>query len=173
MDVGQIDGRVTKDGLLKFVGVLEQLCAKLAAAHNFYASIKPVESEKELERGIAACKEHVRYCRSTMWKKGCTLTATGTARHIKPKHHCLETHMPIFARHWGCVGRFSEDIVESIHHVVNLNNADVTNLSNQPLMQFQCNDDIQNLKFELTTKEQYKRPKKRNFSKTIEENDPA
>ena len=125
MDVGDIDGRVTKDGLLEFVGVLEQLCAKLAAAHNFYASTKPAESKDELERGIAACKEYMRYYRSTMWKTGCTLkvlTATGTARHVKPKHHCLETHIPIFARHWGGVGRFAEDVVESIHHVVNLNN---------------------------------------------------
>ena len=125
MDVGDIDGRVTKDGLLEFVCVLEQLCAKLAAAHNFYASTKPAESKDELECGIAACKEYMRYYRSTMWKTGCTLkvlTATGTARHIKPKHHCLETHIPIFARHWGCVGRFAENVVESIHHVVNLIN---------------------------------------------------
>lgn len=61
--------------------------------------------------------------------------------------------------------------MESTHHVVNLNNSDVTTLSNQPLMQFQLNDDRQNLQFELAAKEQYKLPKKRNFSKAMEEND--
>ena len=153
--------------------MLEQLCVKLAAAHNFYASIKPAESKADLDSGIAACKEYVRYFRSTMCKTGCTLTvltATASARNVKPKHHVLGTHIPIFARHWGCVGRFAEDVVESVHHVVNLVNAEVTNLANQPLMQFQINDDKQNLVFELAAKKPFHRPKKRAFKKNVSTN---
>jgi hypothetical protein len=81
-------GRELQKLLLEFVGVLEQLCAKLAADHKLYASIKPAESQTGLESGVATSKEYVRYFRSTMCETGCTLkvlTATGSARNVKPK----------------------------------------------------------------------------------------
>ena len=158
-----IDNRVKKADLRNFVSVLALLCPKLATAHKFYASIQPVKDTDELARGIAACKDYVQFYRENLCGEGCqlkVLVATGKAKQIKPKHHVLETHVPIFALEWRCVGRFAEDVVESVHRVVNKLTDGMTNLSNMPLRLMQAVDDKFNLLFEQAAKKSKPKPKK-------------
>ena len=146
----EIDSRVSKQDLLEFVDKIEQLCSKLAAAHRFYSQIVPFAPD-ELERGIAACKDYVAFYRTHFVGLSCTvqvLLKTETKRHVRPKHHNLETHIPIFARHWNVVGLFSEDIVETVHRQVNVLESTVTNLKNQKLTLLRLIDDRFNLYFE-------------------------
>ena len=151
LDDTLIDERVNKSDLLEMVGVLETLSLKLAAAHKFYASIRPFESDDELEAGIRACKDHVSYYRNTICKNcklNCmTKTGSNRVKACKPKHHLLETHVPISARVWRCVLRFAEDVVESMHREVNKIMDGMTNLSNQHLKMMQAVDDRINLLF--------------------------
>lgn len=128
------------------VEVLEIMSKKLAAAHRFYASIQTVESDDELEAGIRA------------------KTGSGRAKTCKPKHHILETHVPIFARVWRCVSRFAEDVVESMHREVNKIMDTLTNLSNQHLKMMQLVDDRLNLLFEQEARKEVRtKPKRRNL----------
>ena len=166
LDESKIDERVNKQDLLAMVEVLEIMSKKLAAAHRFYASIQTVESDDELEAGIRACKDYVSYYRSTLCKDcklNCmTKTGSGRAKTCKPKHHILETHVPIFARVWRCVSRFAEDVVESMHREVNKIMDTLTNLSNQHLKMMQLVDDRLNLLFEQEARKEVRtKPKRR------------
>jgi len=60
-------------------------------------------------------------------------------------HNFYTSIKPIFAREWGCVGRFAEDVVESMHRQINQIVGSLTNLSNQPLELMQAVDDRLNL----------------------------
>ena len=67
---------------------------------------------------------------------------------VRTKHHNMETHIPIFARKWNNVGRFGEDIVETVHREVNVVESSITNLKNQYLRKMKYIDDRFNLYFE-------------------------
>ena len=67
---------------------------------------------------------------------------------MRPKHHVLETHIPIFAKKWRVVGLFGEDIVEAVHREVNVLESTITNLKNQHIAKMKYIDDRFNLYFE-------------------------
>ena len=152
---GELDANVKQD-LIDFVQLLIRIMRRLAAAVKFYSKIVPCQTKHELEAGIDACKEYCSYYRAHLVDKNCpsyVKAVLGKLRRMKPKHHVVETEIPIFARQCNVVGLFSEDIVETVHREVNVIVSSVTNLKNQPLALMQYTDDMFNLYFEVACRE--------------------
>ena len=152
MSADVVDG-VGKLPLLQYVDVLHGCSQRLATAHSFYSKIVPFKDNQELVAGIWACKQYCSYYRQNFVLDTTPIaTAIGKLRSMTPKHHILETEIPIFARKWNTVGLFGEDIAETVHREVNVISNSVTNMKNQPLQLMQYIDDHLNICFELECK---------------------
>ena len=72
-------------------------------------------SDEQCDNAADACKEYVRFYREQL----STIRKTIDGVNVKPKMHVLETHVPEWLSEWRSVGFFGEDVVESLHAVVN------------------------------------------------------
>ena len=68
----------------------------------------------QIEDGCKVCEEYVQMYRDLM-RVGEMHPVLMETISITPKMHILEEHVPEFARKWGTVGFFGEDVIETLH----------------------------------------------------------
>ena len=104
-----------QENLITFLnGVFRSICTKLAPVISALSSTDTF-SDEQCDNAADACKEYVRFYREQL----STIRKTIDGVNVKPKMHVLETHVPEWLSEWRSVGFFGEDVVESLHAVVN------------------------------------------------------
>ena len=93
--------------------VFTPLVTKLTKAIIFISRIEPMQ-DLQIEDGCKVCEEYVQMYRDLM-RVGEMHPVLMENISITPKMHILEEHVPEFARKWGTVGFFGEDVIETLH----------------------------------------------------------
>jgi hypothetical protein len=96
-------------------GTFKTLCDKLAPVVKAISSTKAF-NDNQIDNTSACCREYVSYYRNML---SSIRKVIGDGVNAKPKLHVLETHVPGWLKEWRSVGFFGEDVVESLHAVIN------------------------------------------------------
>jgi hypothetical protein len=134
------------DGIVDFIdNVLFPLCSKLEVVIRFISRVS-IMKEQEIEDGSAACVEYVQLYRDLL-HVGFKHPLLGVTPSVLPKMHILEVHAPEFARAWGSIGFFGEDVIETVHKDVNESERRYCNVRNTEL-RMSVREDFRAIKFE-------------------------
>ena len=128
--------------------VFTPLCGKMKDIAIFLQRTKTYDSNEELEKNCAKCKDIVAFYREHLVQNTCSVIGQ---KFVSPKMHYLEDHIPDFAMRWGVIGLFGEDVVETLHKEVNEYRRRFAGMKNR-LQYMQVVSDEMNLKFELEAK---------------------
>ena len=135
-----------KKQVLDFIDdVFTPLVTKLTKAIIFISRIEPMQ-DLQIEEGCKVCEEYVQMYRELMGVGGGKHAVLMETISITPKMHILERHVPEFARKWGTVGFFGEDVIETLHKDYNSMIRRYCAVR-RVVDQMQIMDDSKNLKF--------------------------
>ena len=134
-----------KEKLITFLnGIFKSLCDKLVPVVSALSSTEEF-TDQQCDNAAASCKEYVRYYREQRDNINKVLEGVN----VKPKLHVLETHVVEWYQEWRSVGFFGEDVVESLHAVINKHQRiQSSSFARDKRKYYQTVDDELNLLFE-------------------------